>query len=334
MGLVCRGGEGGEREVSGAAGRTKQGVAHGLPHTHGEVPLERLVDGDAVHVGVVDEPNDLVGEELPVVGGGQVRLGRLGGVQLQRLAHPLPQHVQRGVGFHDLRHRLLQQRFGPGEPVAVPRVEVVREVHRQQRARGGGVDGHVVGGVVEELGPRVPLNVVRVKVAPPQLHVQPKLGGGDRAVVRVPRVVQQRRPRHTPLVRGKEQDVRAGGVHLVRLARVDRLLLHRLHLERVQLLVKHLAHIHDDRLVDLLPQVRAENLDQGDFQGGQLAVHENARQVELHLEPDVHVGAVDGGGPPQREPAVGDLVQTHALRVGEPLELHRLLEPWGWGGWG
>lgn len=46
---------------------------------------------------------------------------------------------------------------------------------------------------------------------------------------------------HGPLVRGEEQDVRAGGVHLVRLARVDGLLLHRLDLQRVQLLVEHLA---------------------------------------------------------------------------------------------
>ena len=41
---------------------------------------------------------------------------------------------------------------------------------------------------------------------------------------------------HRPLVGGEQQDVGAGGVHLVRLARVDGLLLHRLDLKRVQLL--------------------------------------------------------------------------------------------------
>lgn len=37
-----------------------------------------LVDGDSVDVAVVDEPDDLVGEELPVVLGRQVRLRGLG----------------------------------------------------------------------------------------------------------------------------------------------------------------------------------------------------------------------------------------------------------------
>ena len=57
-----------------------------------------------------------------------------------------------------------------------------------------------------------------------------------------------------------------------------------------------------------------------------LAVHEDAGQVELHLEADIHVGAVDRRAPPQREAAVGDLVEAAALRVGELLELHRLLK--------
>ena len=36
--------------------------------------------------------------------------------------------------------------------------------------------------------------------------------------------------------------------------------------------------------MDLLPQVRAEDLDQRDLQRRDLPVHEDARQVELHLE--------------------------------------------------
>ncbi len=52
--------------------------------------------------------------------------------------------------------------------------------------------------------------------------------------------------------------------------------------------------IHDDGLVDLLPQVSAEDLNEGDLEGWNLSVHENARQVELHLETHVHVGTVDG----------------------------------------
>ena len=52
-----------------------------------------------------------------------------------------------------------------------------------------------------------------------------------------------------------------------------------------------------------------EDLDEGDLQRGDFAVHEDAREVQLHLEAHVHVGAVDGGRPPQREAPVGDLVQ-------------------------
>lgn len=50
-------------------------------------------------------------------------------------------------------------------------------------------------------------------------------------------------------------------------------------------LVEHLAQIHDDGLVHLLPQVGPEDLDEGDLQRGDLAVHEDARQVQLHLRP-------------------------------------------------
>ena len=41
------------------------------------------------------------------------------------------------------------------------------------------------------------------------------------------------------------------------------------------------------RLVDLLPEVRAEDLNERNLQRRNLAVHEDARQVELDLEADV-----------------------------------------------
>lgn len=54
-------------------------------------------------------------------------------------------------------------------------------------------------------------------------------------------VSEQRRPRDVPLVRCKEQDVRAGRVHLVRLPGVDGFLLHSLNLQSIQFLIKHLT---------------------------------------------------------------------------------------------
>ena len=72
-----------------------------------------------------------------------------------------------------------------------------------------------------------------------------------------------------------------------------------------------------------------EDLDQGNLERRDLAVHEDASQVELDLETDVDVGPVDGGRPPQREPTVGDLVETRPLGVRQLLVLHGLLEAGG-----
>ena len=76
----------------------------------------------------------------------------------------------------------------------------------------------------------------------------------------------------------------------------------------------------------LLPQVRTEDLDQTDLEGRDLAVHEDTREIQLDLETDVNVRAVDCWTPPQREPTVGNLVQTGPLCVRELLVSHRLLE--------
>ena len=51
------------------------------------------------------------------------------------------------------------------------------------------------------------------------------------------------------------------------------------------------------RLVDLLPEVRSKDLDERNLQRGNLAVHEDARQVELHLEADVHLRGASRFGP-------------------------------------
>lgn len=81
--------------------------------------MAHLVYGDSVDVGVVHEPDDLIGEELAVVLGGQVGLSGLGRVQLQALTNPLPQHVEGGVSLHDLSHGLLDQGLTAREPVTI-----------------------------------------------------------------------------------------------------------------------------------------------------------------------------------------------------------------------
>ena len=66
-----------------------------------------------------------------------------------------------------------------------------------------------------------------------------------------------------------------------------------------------------------------ENLDQTDFEGWNLAVprlcqfkveshppnsHEDASEIQLHLETDVDVGAIDRRTPPEREATIRNLV--------------------------
>ena len=41
--------------------------------------------------------------------------------------------------------------------------------------------------------------------------------------------------------------------------------------------------------MDFLPQVSSENLDEGDLQCRDLAVHEDSSQIQLHLETHVHL---------------------------------------------
>lgn len=51
----------------------------------------------------------------------------------------------------------------------------------------------------------------------------------------------------------------------------------------------YLTEIHDDALVNLLPQVSPEDLNEGDLQCGDLAVHKDSCQVELYLETYIHL---------------------------------------------
>lgn len=41
--------------------------------------------------------------------------------------------------------------------------------------------------------------------------------------------------------------------------------------------------------MNLLPQVSPEDLNEGDFQRGDLAMHKDSSQVKLHLETHVHL---------------------------------------------
>lgn len=94
----------------------------------GQVSLERLVDGDSIDIGVVDEPDDLIREEFRIVARVEVWLCRLGRVELETLSDTLSQDVQGRVGLHDLGHTLLHQGLHSREPNTVTCVQVVGKI--------------------------------------------------------------------------------------------------------------------------------------------------------------------------------------------------------------
>lgn len=56
-------------------------------------------------------------------------------------------------------------------------------------------------------------------------------------------------------------------------------------------------------------------------------MHEDPSQVQLYLEPNIHIGPVYRGRPPKRESTIWNLVQTRSLSMSQFFELHGLLEP-------
>jgi len=116
--------------------------------------------------------------------------------------------------------------------------------HRTRHTCRRWVDGHVVSGVIQELGASVALHIVTVVVTPAQLHINPVLVAGL-LVKHVVLVRHEGGLGHGPLVGSKQQDVGTGGVHLVRLPGVDGLLLDSLNLQRIQLLIKYLTPAQD-----------------------------------------------------------------------------------------
>jgi len=93
-------------------------------------------------------------------------------------------------------------------------MQVVSQVNGKKCTSRTWVNTHVVGGVVEELGARVSLNVMGVVVTPSELHVDPVFGG-DGSIVGISLLVDERRTRDLPLELGEEEDVGTGRVHLV-----------------------------------------------------------------------------------------------------------------------
>ena len=86
-------------------------------------------------------------------------------------------------------------------------------------------------------------------------------------------------------------------------------------LESIQFLVKYLAEVHHHALMDLLPEMSAKDLDQRYLQCWDLSVHEDACQVQLHLESYINIRPVNSWRPPECEASIRDLIQTCPLSI-------------------
>jgi hypothetical protein len=60
-----------------------------------------------------------------------------------------------------------------------------------------------------------------------------------------------------------------------------------------------------------------------------VSAHENASQIELHLETDINISPIDGRTPPESEATIGNLIETRSLSIGKLLISHRLFESRG-----
>ena len=133
--------------------------------------------------------------------------------------------------------------------------------------------------------------------------------------------MQKRGFANGPLVRSEKKNISSTAVEFVRLAGMYGLFLNVFNLEVIHLLIEQLRQIHRDALVYLLPQVCMKNLYERYFERRDLAVHENASQIQLNLKSNVHVCAVDGWAPPEGESSIWYLTQAGTLRVGQFLML-------------
>ena len=158
--------------------------------------FEASSHSNTIDISIIDEPDDLVREELRVVLAVQVRLRGLRGVQLKTLPDAFTEDMARRVCLHNLCHGLLDERLQAGEPVAVGGPQVVGKIHANHDTSRRRIDTHGVRNliqaltfkltrrsysttyVVKELGTSVPLDVVSVEVAPTELDINPELVAG------------------------------------------------------------------------------------------------------------------------------------------------------------
>jgi len=125
-----------------------------------QVTFIGLVDCDSVDVGIINEPDDLVTEELLIVLRVEIGLSRFRGIELETLSNSLSQDIKGRIGFHNLVHGLLHQGLDTWEPVTEGTMEVVSEINSNEATSRGRIDREIIGGVVQEFGSGISLDIM------------------------------------------------------------------------------------------------------------------------------------------------------------------------------
>jgi hypothetical protein len=60
--------------------------------------------------------------------------------------------------------------------------------------------------------------------------------------------------------------------------------------------------------MNLLPEMRSEDLNKRNLQCRYLTVHEDASQIKLDLETNIDIGSINGWRPPKSKSPVGNLI--------------------------
>lgn len=146
--------------------------------------------------------------------------------------------------------------------------------------------------IIEEFSTRITFDIVGIIITPTKLNIDPILIG-SRTIKGILLFMEKRRLADRPLEGSIKKNISTRRIHLVRFTRMDGFLLDSFNVQGFQFHIKDLTKIHNNRLVNLLPQVSTEDLNEGNLKSGNLTMHENTSQIELDLETNVNISSVD-----------------------------------------
>lgn len=93
-----------------------------------QVTFLGLVDGDTIDIGIIDEPNGLVGEKFREVRTGEIWFSGFRRIKLETFTNSFTKYINGRITLHDLVHSLENESFTTFKPGTISRMEVVSEI--------------------------------------------------------------------------------------------------------------------------------------------------------------------------------------------------------------